>query len=132
MMGRVSTAFYLTAFLHQSRVDGTKGDVMQGKIVGNFETRIVSLNGHPLDEKKSQAVWNHSPDGFNWSYGGSGPAQLALAILLEFVSRGEAVARYQQFKWEMIAPLPPQNFELSISDVKSWIERKRKEESEET
>lgn len=28
-------------------------------------------------------VRNHSPDGFNWGYGGSGPSQLALAILID-------------------------------------------------
>jgi len=27
---------------------------------------------------------NHSPTGFSWGYGGSGPAQLALAILVDY------------------------------------------------
>jgi len=35
-----------------------------------------------LDPRPSLQFWKHSPDGFEWSYGGSGPAQLALAILL--------------------------------------------------
>ncbi len=30
-------------------------------------------------------IWNHSPSGFEWGYGGSGPAQLALAILADFL-----------------------------------------------
>lgn len=30
-----------------------------------------------------QEIRNHSPDGFNWGYAGSGPAQLALAILAD-------------------------------------------------
>jgi len=35
-----------------------------------------------LDPRPSLQLRKHSPDGFEWSYGGSGPAQLALAILL--------------------------------------------------
>jgi Family of unknown function (DUF6166) len=30
-------------------------------------------------------IANHSPDGFEWGYGGSGPAQLALAILADHI-----------------------------------------------
>jgi hypothetical protein len=52
-------------------------------IKGEAHTRNVWLNGKELSPIKSQKVWNHSPDGFNWGYGGSGPAQLALAICLE-------------------------------------------------
>lgn len=30
-------------------------------------------------------VYNHSPTGFEWGYGGSGPAQTALAILCDYL-----------------------------------------------
>jgi hypothetical protein len=30
-------------------------------------------------------IVNHSPDGFEWGYGGSGPAQLAFAILADYL-----------------------------------------------
>lgn len=70
------------------------------KLTGNADVRSVLIDGKLLDPKPSQAVWNHSPDGFNWGYGGSGPAQLALAILL-FVGldRDDAVRLHQQLKW---------------------------------
>jgi hypothetical protein len=42
----------------------------------------VLVDGVKLDPKPSQKLRNHSPDGFAWGYPGSGPAQLALAILL--------------------------------------------------
>lgn len=32
---------------------------------------------------------NHSPTGFNWGYGGSGPAETALSILVDFFDDGE-------------------------------------------
>lgn len=46
---------------------------------------------------------NHSPSGLNWGYGGSGPAQLALALLADFfgdtqAGQSMALALYQSFK----------------------------------
>ena len=37
----------------------------------------VTVDGRALDPRFD--LWNHSPTGFEWGYGGSGPAQLALA-----------------------------------------------------
>jgi len=44
--------------------------------------------------------------GFEWGYGGSGPAQLALALLLDYTD-DEAVAldHYQEFKTEVVSQL---------------------------
>ena len=76
---------------------------------------IVYLNDRRLDPGPSQNVFNHSPDGFAWGYGGSGPAQLALAVLLvECPSKKIALANYQSFKWDVIAKLPHGNFEQEI------------------
>lgn len=41
----------------------------------------VTVDGAPLH--KWLELWNHSPTGFEWSYLGSGPAQLGLAILAD-------------------------------------------------
>jgi Family of unknown function (DUF6166) len=50
---------------------------------------------------------NHSPTGFNWGYGGSGPAQLALAVLADHLKDEEqALKLYQDFKLKVIATLP--------------------------
>ncbi|MAH46895.1 hypothetical protein CMI37_13780 [Candidatus Pacearchaeota archaeon] len=52
-----------------------------------------------LDAAPSQAIVNHSPDGFNWGYRGSGCAQLALAILLDAIEDpNTARTYYQDFK----------------------------------
>jgi hypothetical protein len=70
----------------------------------------------------------HSPTGFEWGYGGSGPADLALALLLDalgeasrlprscfgphsqaiadIVDRTRAWRLHQAFKWRVIARLP--------------------------
>jgi hypothetical protein len=49
---------------------------------------------------------NHSPTGFEWGYGGSGPAQLALALLADATGNDRrAVKLHQRFKWKIIAPI---------------------------
>jgi hypothetical protein len=89
-------------------------------IKGNWETREVTIDGHRLDPRPSQKVWNHSPDGFNWGYHGSGPAQLALAILLRSTKQDVAVQLHQAFKREFVSRLPQSDFEVDF-DVESWI-----------
>lgn len=67
-------------------------------------TLYVEVNGKELRPDASQRVWNHSPDGFEWGYCGSGPAQLALALLLhEYGDRWLALDLYQEFKADVVA-----------------------------
>lgn len=84
---------------------------------------IVYFDGRWLSPLRSLHVINHSPDGFEWGYGGSGPAQLALAICLEILPKDKALETYQEFKRLWIASRPDRNeFELPISKVKGWLE----------
>jgi len=49
----------------------------------------------------------HSPNGFNWGYGGSGPAQLALAICADALGDPFRAAKvYQDFKFRVVARWP--------------------------
>src|SRR5882724_6995595 len=49
---------------------------------------------------------SHSPTGFAWGYAGSGPAQLALALLAEELQDDDMAMRlHQRFKDEVIARL---------------------------
>lgn len=73
---------------------------------GSAATRAVTVDGLPLDPRPSQDLCNHSPDGFEWGYGGSGPAQLALAMLLDYYGDGALAERhYMDFKWLAVASL---------------------------
>lgn len=78
---------------------------MKHKLRWKNDSRTAYLDSNYLSPKKSQAVFNHSPDGFNVGYGGSGCSQLALAILLELTDRESALVKYQQFKWTYIATM---------------------------
>lgn len=84
----------------------------------------VYLYGKELDPTPSQNLFNHSPDGFAWGYGGSGPAQLALAILYEVTGDEQfALAHYQDYKGDIIAKLKDA-FSIDIESVKLWIRQR--------
>ncbi len=85
------------------------------KLSGSIADREVHVDGKWLSPQYSQSIHNHSPDGFMWGYGGSGPAQLALAILLLYTDRDVAIKNYQIFKHEVIASLPQTDFDTEIN-----------------
>jgi len=91
-------------------------------IKGEFTSRRVWLDGVELLPDESQKVYNHSPGGFCWGYGGSGPSQLALAILLKVADKSKALTLYQNFKWAFIARLPQDDFE-GVLDIEDWLRR---------
>lgn len=99
--------------------DNQRPPAPKTRIDGIFDTKEVFVDGKRLDPKDSQAIINHSPDGFNWGYQGSGPAQLALAILLDCLGRETALKYYQKFKLTIISRLPPENFTRYIN-MKFW------------
>ncbi len=65
---------------------------------------VCTVNGKPLPLRLD--LWNHSPTGFEFGYGGSGPAQLALAILADCCGDEVALSFHQAFKWAVIARIP--------------------------
>ena len=103
--------------------------------ITEFELKIVFPGGtqelylgdeqYKITPERSQKLVNHSPDGFAWGYGGSGPAQTALAILLELVPEDVALRNYQQFKWDVIAKV--QNQSNVIARAKIIWDRKTDE-----
>ena len=67
-------------------------------------------------------VMKHSPSGFAWGYPGSGPAQLALAILCDAIGAERARPLYQQFKAQKIATLKEDaSWTMSLDDVLEWV-----------
>lgn len=86
----------------------------------------VYLDGKLLDIKPSLKIVNHSPTGFSWGYGGSGPAQLALAVMLETLPEESMhlwEKHYQDFKSDVIARLPQKPCALEF-DFWGWYQGK--------
>lgn len=76
---------------------------------------------YPLSPEWSQRIRNHSPDGFNWGYGGSGPAQLALAILLDATNSIRHSRRlYQKFKFKFVSAWGDR-WEITSHEICTWI-----------
>ena len=72
----------------------------------------------PLDPRND--LCNHSPDGFEWGYGGSGPGQLAFALCVSEIPIGLAFEIYQDFKWRVVARLESE-WVLPVKDVRDAI-----------
>ena len=70
-------------------------------------------------------LFNHSPDGFEWGYGGSGPAQLALALLAHEFGDGEALEWYQTFKREVISQVSQDinHWTITSEDLATLMEK---------
>ena len=81
----------------------------------------VTVNGRPL--KPRLDLWNHSPSGFEWGYAGSGPAQLALALLADhFGNDDQALALYQSFKLGVVAQLPKPGWTLTSAQIEQALQ----------
>jgi len=73
---------------------------------------------------------NHSPTGPEWGYGGSGPAQLALAILCDALGEHAGLCHYQDFKFAVIACLAHDEWEMSRADVLAWYDGRKRQRPE--
>jgi len=76
----------------------------------------VCVNGVPLNPRLD--LHKHSVTGYEWGYPGSGPAQLALALLADHLNDDkQALARYQSFKSRVIATLPDDGWTLTSDQI---------------
>lgn len=90
---------------------------------GPAGSSAVTCNGQQLPLYSH--VFNHSPSGFRWGYGGSGPAQLALAIMCHEFGEdlNQHPASYQNLKWDIISHLPTSSpWVLYSEDLIAWAE----------
>ena len=92
------------------------------------DPRVVSIrhaNGNVTFLK--QRIVLHSATGFSWGYGGSGPADLALNMLFDFLLRTKtkgarclALDLHQTFKWGFIAT-QPKDLSVTSEQIESWL-----------
>ncbi len=76
-------------------------------------TRITTLN--PRTD-----LFNHSPDGFQWGYYGSGSAQLALALLADALEDDRrALALHQEFKRQFVGHWGS-IWRMTSEEIRAW------------
>jgi len=101
------------------------------------EVIVVDEKGNSRPLPLRLEVRNHSPTGFEWGYGGSGPAQLALAIMLDYFETfhedgnvNAALIMYQAFKFKVIGRLPEpgkgEEWRLTTEDIRAFVDEFRK------
>jgi ribosomal protein S27AE len=73
------------------------------------------VTGRPLQHRV-----RHSPDGFEWGYGGSGPADTARSILFDYLGHDVPASVYQAFKFTLVAKLK-QDWRATALDVDAAI-----------
>lgn len=85
---------------------------------GKVEAKVVNFDGtdHPLEHRV-----RHSPDGYEFGYGGSGPADLARSILWDYFGTEPHPACYQDFKFGFVSPAPPEGFTVSTVQIDQWL-----------
>lgn len=107
----------------------------EGKREGG--SAVVHVDSAPLPARND--LVNHSPDGFEWGYAGSGPSQLALAILTHhFHTTGDsqeladakALALHHDFKAKLVATLPKEGWQLDSHVIADTVSMVLKEEAE--
>jgi len=87
--------------------------------------QIQDGDGDPI-ERELKHIERHSPDGFQWGYGGSGPADLALSILtdlcqrLDFSDMSLPDKYYQAFKRKFIATAGDE-LNLTGKEIYDWL-----------
>lgn len=94
-------------FLHEEALNA---DVVLRRIDGMAKTNIP------------HRIVRHSPTGFDWGHGGTGPADLALNILLWLdLSPEKADRLHQDFKWKFVVSIPHQGGIIPRTDITNWL-----------
>lgn len=90
---------------------------------GSARVIRVGGDGQRTELEPRHHLRNHSPDGFEWGYLGSGPAQLALAICADvFEDERKAVELYQIFKERVVARLRHNRWRLTALEVRAALD----------
>lgn len=82
----------------------------------------VSIGRHAHDRRPLEHHVQHSPTGFAWGYGGSGPADLARSILWDHLGAEPHPVCYQAFKFAVVANWAQDGeWMLDTADVDRWL-----------
>jgi hypothetical protein len=91
---------------------------------GRCVVTVTDRGGEPRPLDPRYDLRNHSPDGFEWGYGGSGPAQLALALAADVLGDDNlAVTVYQQLKFRVVGRLPAERWTLTEDELRDTLEQ---------
>ena len=91
--------------------------VYEGQRAGEKVT--VRVNGQPLDARLD--LRNFHASGYEWGYEGSGPSQLALAILADHADAQTALGNYRKFVQIFVADIEGDSWRLTSEEIDQRI-----------
>lgn len=125
---------------HQADIEKEEKEMEDRFIDAPRDESIVMLrDGKGVATNVPHVVTHHSPTGFEFGYGGSGPADLALNILevvLHDIGYKGAITKdtwkkepcfklawslHQAFKWDFVANMDRQGGSIKTNDIVAWI-----------
>jgi hypothetical protein len=113
----------------KNRTPAPAARIYQGvRIDGTAHVTVNEPNGNCRRLSPRFDLQRHSPTGFEWGYGGSGPAQLALALCCDATGDDTLACRtYQDFKFAVVAGLP-ESWQLTAAEVAAKVAELHKPE----
>ena len=85
----------------------------------SLDGAVVTVDGKPLSPRHD--LKRLSATGFEWTYEGAGPAQLALALLADHLGDdARALALYEAFMIRIVAELD-NSWELNSADIEAAL-----------
>lgn len=116
-----------TYHVHRAGAENELGEVTVTVCDSSPSTGAIA-DEYKLTPDNSLKVRNHSPDGFEFGYHGSGPAQLALAILMDYTGKTPDKRSlyfppwlYQDFKDKFIAPMDHPGGVIRWQQIEGWL-----------
>ena len=91
--------------------------IYEGQSTG--ETVTVRVDRQPLDARLDLRDFHAS--GYEWGYEGSGPSQLALAILADHADAQTALGNYRKFVQIFVAEIEDDSWRLSSEEIDQRI-----------
>lgn len=127
--------YYIWGEAHPQVLEPHAGDIRRIIFtrLANGGGAFIEIEYEDHKEKLQHLFKKHSPDGFEFGYRGSGPAEAALNILALFISVKECTQNglYQDFKRDFIAGISQETGgEISGPSIIEWIKRKWEEDSQ--
>ncbi len=84
--------------------------------------KVHEADGTARDLPLRHDLRSHSPTGPEWGYGGSGPAQLALALAADVLGDDDAAQSvYMRLKFRLVGRLPHDGWSLTETQLRDAI-----------
>jgi len=95
--------------------------IYKGLNTGPGPQGVIVISGE--NKYSLRHILRHSPDGFQWGYGGSGPAELARCILIDLLGMKKNSlinGIYQEFKRKFIEAASD-DLMIREEDIRKWL-----------